>query len=65
MDSQETISIPFERTDGVNTLLDCLVMTQADLDASTMEEIEAKKDARFDSWLEFMSRPAVLETLEV
>lgn len=50
-----TIKIEFERSFGGMVFRDALLLTDDELAALTPEQIEAMKDARFNSWLAAMT----------
>lgn len=49
------IKIEFERSFGGMVFRDALLLTDEELAALTPEQIEAMKDARFNSWLAAMT----------
>lgn len=52
-----TIKIEFERSFGGMVFRDALMLTDAELAALSPEQIEAMKDARFQSWLASLTGP--------
>jgi len=57
--TDDSVCIPFEYTDGVNTLRDSITMTRSDFDAREPGQLEAMQTQRFEAWLAAMSAPAV------
>ena len=57
------VSIDFEMTDGVNTLKDAIVVTQAQYDQLTPADIEAIEQQRWDNWLAIINNPTPTEWL--
>lgn len=51
------VSDSFEIGEEPHVLKDALVMTQAEYDALTPEEIQAMKQARYDSWIAIINTP--------
>ena len=45
------VTIKFERTDGTYTLVDAIVVTDAEYAKLTPADIEAMEQKRFDDWL--------------
>lgn len=51
------VSIDFEKTDGVNTLKDAIVVTQAEYDKMTPADIAAIEQKRWDDWIAIITAP--------
>jgi hypothetical protein len=54
---QIIVSDSFEIGEEPYVLKDALVMTQAEYDALTPEEIQAMKQARYDAWIAIINTP--------
>lgn len=51
------VTIEFEKTDGTYTLVDAIVVTDAEYAALTQADIEAMEQKRFDDWLAIITAP--------
>lgn len=58
----ELITFRFQMGEVPLTYSDALVMTQADYDALTQEEISAIQQARYDRWLAIINSPPEIIT---
>jgi hypothetical protein len=54
---QLIVSDSFEIGEEPYVLKDALVLPQAEYDALTIEEIQAMKQARYDSWIAIINMP--------
>jgi hypothetical protein len=52
------VTINFERTDGTYTLVDAVVLTEAEYNNTTPEQIEAMEQVRWDSWYAIVTAPS-------
>lgn len=52
----DMVSISFSATDDERVLNDAIVIRQSQYDAMTPEDIQAEMQARWDSWIEAITR---------
>jgi hypothetical protein len=53
--NNEYVTINFERTDGVYTLVDAIVLTKDEHINMTQEQLEAMQQKRWDDWYAIVS----------
>jgi len=58
------VTINFERTDGTYTLVDAVVLTEAEYNNTTPEQIEAMEQVRWDNWYAIVTAPSEEELVE-